>query len=469
MSVAAVYFGIWQAWTAISLSMNDRDGLDLRRFLVYPVPPGRIYLFGLASGLVGDPVALVWLLMLGGGFAGAALARPGAWLVPLAACVALFAVATVFLVALLQELLARLLASRRLKEIGIALSIAAFGWFLAAAAGGGHSVREVLEALGRLRWIAFPPALGAAAAARLYAGDVAASVPFLALLAAATALTGWASYRLALAMARSGGEGGRGRPAARPVRASLGPDGSLGALLEKEVRYLWRHPLARIYAVVIPAFSALVAWKVNPHIPEEAGEVVRALPLFGFALYTHLVLQVFWLNGFGWDRGGARALYLAPLEPARILGAKNAALYAFSLAVFAAAAALAAVVGGAPAGWAIVAAFALHAGLAPFLLGLGNVVSILNPRAAPFAVQRNGTLSWLSGLAGMAILSASVGLFALPVLAALRLDAPWLLVASWLALGAAGLALYRRTLPAAGRFLERRREPFLAIVCGDDA
>ena len=43
------------------------------------------------------------------------------------------------------------------------------------------------------------------------------------------------------------------------------------------------------------------------------GEVVRALPLLAFAVYTHLATQVFWLNAFGWDRGGARLLFLAPL------------------------------------------------------------------------------------------------------------------------------------------------------------
>jgi hypothetical protein len=54
------------------------------------------------------------------------------------------------------------------------------------------------------------------------------------------------------------------------------------------------------------------------------------------------------------------------------------------------------------------------------------------------------------------------------VLLALRLEAPWLLVGGWLALGAACLALYLRTLPAAGRLLASRREAVLAAVCGDD-
>jgi ABC-2 type transport system permease protein len=250
----------------------------------------------------------------------------------------------------------------------------------------------------------------------------------------------------------------------------LGPlRGRLAALVEKEMKYLLRHPLARIYAVIIPGLAALVAWKVEPAIPREAGEVVRALPLFGFAVYTHLVLQIFWLNGLGWERGGARTFYLAPLGLSQVLAAKNAALYAFSLGVFLAAGAVSLAVGGRPPGWAVAGALALQAGLAPFLYGLGNVVTVLNPRAAPFAVRRNGSLSWLSGLAGMAILSLACGAFSLPVLLALWLESPWLVPAAWAALGVAGLWGYLRTLPIAGRLMESRRDALLPVVCGDDA
>ncbi len=470
VGIPAIFFGLWQGWTAVSLSLNEREGLDLRRYLLYPIPPGRIWLLGVASGLVGDPVAIFWLVLLGGAFVGAAAGRFGTWLVLLAADLALFAVATVLLVALLQELLARLLASRRIREIAIGAAAALALWIAIGALDGmRHTGRELLATLGRAQWIAFPAALASAAARRLYAGDLLGGLPWLGLLAVAACSTGWAAFRLALGSARSAGDDGRA-PAPRPGGGWrlpwVGP--ATAALLEKEAKYLARHPLARIYAVIIPAFSALVAWKITPLIPAEAGEVVRALPLFGFALYTHLVFQVFWLNGFGWDRGGARLLYLAPLDPATVLLAKNAALCAVSLAVFGAAVVLAGAAGGWPPGWAVTAAFALQLGIGPVLYGLGNLVTVLNPRAAPFGVARSGALSWLSGLAGIAIVSAGVGLFALPVLPALRLEAPWLLPVAWIALGGAGGLAYRRTLDRVGELLERRREDLLAAVCGDE-
>lgn len=473
VSLAAIFFGLWQTWTAVSLALADRDGADLRRFLVYPLPPGRVYLLGLGSGIAADPVGLVWALLLGGIFAGAAAARPGTWLLALAVTLALFAAATVFLVALVQELLALLMRRRWLREIAVGLAVAA-GVALALAAGlprAGASFRQVLSALAALKWLAWPAALAWETARRLYAGAVGPGLPWLAALAAASAATGWLSYRLALAAARSGGDGGGETGAARPADGwRLWPwRGPFAALLEKEGKYLLRHPLARVYALMVPAFAAVIAWRIAPRIPVEAGEVVRALPLFGFAVYTHLALQVFWLNGFGWDRGGARSLYLAPVDLAEVLLAKNLAVHALSSAVFLAAAGLMLALGGGVPAWALAGALALHAGLAPAFYGLGNLVGVLNPRAAPFAVQRNGSLSWLSGLAGMGIISGASGLFALPVLLALRLESPWLVPSAWAALGAAGYWAYRRSLPAAARLLAERRDAFLPAVCGDDA
>jgi ABC-2 type transport system permease protein len=467
VGVPAMFFGLWQAWTALSLSLGEQDRFDLRRFLVYPLPPWRVWLLGLAGGVLGDPIGLVWLLLVAGIFAGAAAGRPGTWLLPLAAVLVAFAAATALFVALLRELLAWLLRARRLREVAVGLSAAAALWLLAAAWGGGASLRSALAALARLQWIAWPAALAAAAARRLYAGGE-GWLAWLAGLAAATGLCGWLSYRLALAAAQGGGElGGAGARGAGGWRLGALPPGT-AAVLEKEGKYLLRHPLARIYALVIPAFGALVAWKIQPLIPEEAGEVLRAVPLFGFAVYTHLALQIFWLNAFGWERGGARTWYLAPIGPRAILAAKNAALCGYSLAVFAAGGGLALALGGRPPVWALAGALALHAGLAPWLYGLGNLVSILNPRAAPFAVQRSGSLSWLSGLAGMGILSAATSLFALPVLLALRWEWPWLMSIAWALLGLAGLAAYSTTLPAVARLLADRRDALLPAVCGDD-
>jgi ABC-2 type transport system permease protein len=465
-TVAGLFFGMWQTWTAVSLSLAERDALDLRRLLVYPIAPSRIWAFGVAASILGDPFAIFWCVLLAGSFVGAAIGRFGGWLVGLGATLAFFILATVSLVALIQEGLGRLLRRRRTREVAIAAVYVLLGFGLAAlASAGAHTAVEVFRTLAHARWLAFPAALATEAARHLYRGEGLQAVPWIFWLAVSAVATTWAAYRLALAAARSGGEGVRG--GSDPGRG-WGLPGVRGALLEKEGKYLLRHPLASVLALVLPGLSALVAWKIAPQIPAEAGEVVRVLPLLAFVIYTHLATQPFWLNAFGWERGGIRTLLLAPVSGADTLLAKNVATYGFSLVVFAACACAGFAVGGAPPAWAIAAALALHAGLAPWLFAPGNLVSILNPRAAPMNLHRGGALSALSGFVGMAILSGAAAIFSLPVLVAVHLDEPWALAAGWGALGLAGLALYRWSLPREGALLAARREALLAAVCGDE-
>ncbi len=467
IAVAALFFGVWQTWTAVSLSVSERDAVDLSRFLVYPIPPSRVFAYGLAASVVGDPFAVFWLLILAGAFAGGALARPGAWVLLLAAAYALFVAATVAFVALVQELLARFLRGRRAREVAIAALYVGTAALLLFVSGGARSALQAIRALRVLRWIAFPAAFAERSVVALYAGRWGPALAALSALALAGAATAWAAYRLAIASARSGGPGA-------PHVASRGAagwrlPGRLGALLEKEGKYVVRHPISSVLALVVPALAAFVGWSFSPRIPADAGEVVRALPLFGFALYAHLATQPFWLNAFGGERGGARAWFLAPVSARDVLVAKNVSAYLLSLALFAASAAAGIVTGGAPPGWALAGALLLHAGIAPLFLGAGNVVSILNPRAAPHTVQRGGHVSTVSALAGMIVVAAGTAAFGAPVLLAIRADEPWLVPASFAVLGAASLALYRATLPRAARLLAARREALLDGVCGDDA
>jgi ABC-2 type transport system permease protein len=248
------------------------------------------------------------------------------------------------------------------------------------------------------------------------------------------------------------------------------PGGRFGAILEKEGRYLFRQPLARVSLLLAPSIMAFVAWRVEPRIPTEAGYVVRALPLFGAAIYAHLLLQAFWLNGFGWERGGARVFFLAPIDPAAVLRAKAFVLYGWSLLLFLVSAAVMAVVGkgGAPP-WAIGAALLLHAGTAPWLFTAGAVVAILRPKAASFAIQRSSAVSTFSGLLGMGIVSAVMGMFALPALLAVRVESTAALLAGWALLGAVGAVVFRLGLPREARLLAERRDEFLPAICGDDA
>lgn len=466
VAVAALFFGIWQTWTAVSLSLSDREAVDLGRFLGYPIPPSRVFAYGLVSSVVGDPFAVFWCLVLAGAFVGGVVARPGAWTLLLALAYALFVAATAAYVTLLQELLARLLRGRRVREVAIAAVYVGTALLVVLMSSGPRAALHTFRVLAWIRWLAFPAALAERAVGRLYAERWPAAAGWLALLALAAAAAAVLAYRVALASALAGGD--QAPRAAATGEGGWRVPGRLGALLEKEGKYVLRHPVASVLVLVVPALAGFVGWKLTPRIPVEAGEVVRALPLFAFALYVHLATQVFWLNAFGAERGGGRVWFLAPVAPVDVLVAKNLAAYAFSLALFLASAGAEIALGGAPPAWALVGALALHAGAAPWVLGAGNVVSILNPRPAPFTVQRGGHLSPVSAFAGMAIFAGVGLLFSIPAVVAIRVDEPWVLVGGWAAMGAAGAAAYRAALPRLARLLRDRREPLLDAVCGDD-
>jgi ABC-2 type transport system permease protein len=474
VGATAIFFGIWQTWTAVSLTLNDREGLDLRRFLVFPIPPGRVYAMGILTGILGDPIGIVWAGMLGGVFVGAAIARPGPWLLLFLLLLVAFAVATVIFVALVQEIMTAVLSTRRIREwamiASVCVSVGVFGLLVWSADRPVQAAGRAFPTLKIVQWLAWPAAFPAAAARELYARHLLGSLPWVAGLLAASAATGWLCYRIALAQATgagSAGEGATGRSA--PVGTGWG-GGRFGALLEKEALYLYRQPLARVSLLLAPAIMALVALKVEPRIPAEAGEVIRALPLFGAAVYAHLLLQSFWLNAFGWERGGARALFLAPIDLAAVLRAKAIVLYGFSLLLFLAAAGVLTMAGkGMAPPWAFAGAIVLHAATAPWLLGAGALVSILRPKAASFAIQRSSAVSAFSGLIGMGIISAVMGVFALPALLAVRTESPSVLVVGWAVLGLLGAWGLREAIPREARLLADRRDEFLPAVCGDDA
>ncbi|HET7753974.1 MAG TPA: hypothetical protein VFK85_08685 [Anaeromyxobacteraceae bacterium] len=468
VTITAILFGVWQTWTAVSLTLGDRDTLDLRRFLVYPIRPRRVWLVGLAGAAVADPFTLFWVALLGGAFLGAALARPGAWLGPLAITLVAFAASTAALVALVQEVGGRFARSRWFRELVLVAALVGWAALLVTTGFAAESPRALADILSRAQWIAYPPALAAAAARLLYAGRTAEAWPWIGLLAASAVVTALAAYRLALAAARSGGEGSAVRASSAPV--SVGLLGRVtGPLVEKELRYLARNPAVRVYSVVLPIITAIVAWHLARKPLGGAAELSAALPVLVMAAYVHLVSQAFWLNAFGWEHGGARTLFLAPIRAETVLRTRNRALAVSSLLLFVVCACAAISVAGWPPGWAIAGAVALNLGLAPALHGAGNVVSILNPRAVALGSRRAAPIPPLSSLGGLAIVSGATGVFGSPVLLAVWADSPWLMAPCWAVLAVAAYATYRATLPHVAALLERRREELLAAVSGDES
>jgi ABC-2 type transport system permease protein len=462
-----LFVGIWCSWTAMGLTLADREAFDLRRMLVYPVSPALTFVYEQVAALVGDPFSLLWSFLLLGAFSGAALARPGAWCLLLALVHLLFVAGTICMISLLQELLARALRIRRAREVGVAaIYLGVLLVVLRVGSGGIWGLFRFASSLSGLRWLPYPAALAGGAATRLYRGELAGALPWVAGQAVAVVATAWIAYRLALADALAGGEGGRARGAAGGSGWRL--PGRVGPILEKELKYLARHPLTAVLLLVVPGIAAVAGWGTRSLAYAGASELRAALPLFGFALYALLVTQAVWINAFGWDRGAARTWFVAPVRPADVLRAKNVASRVLAFAIFAGSALALVATAGPPPLWALLAALALHLGAGVWFVTAGNVVSILHPRPGSHALQRGASVAPLSALVGMGIVSAGGALFVPPVLLVVRLEQPWVLVWSWAAIGLAGAAVRRAVLPATARLLERRREELLAAVTGDD-
>jgi ABC-2 type transport system permease protein len=474
-SMALALFALWQLWTVLALTVDEGGTFDLRRLLPFPIRPSTVYFYGLLTGFAGDPIAWAMIIPIGAAWVGAAVGRPGVWVIGLGLAFIAFVAATIGFIALLAELLARLSHSRRGRELAMAALVLLImvglvaGSLLGDSRGLASALRRSLPVVQTVRWAALPPTLAAEASRQFFRGHLLSGMGWTLLLAGAGTLFGWLAYRLALSSALSGGASSAAEPGEKGEGWRLpGLTDRFAALLEKEVKYLLRHPLARLSLVLLPAVAAFVAWKLAAFVPEEAGEVVRALPLFGISLYTHLVHQPFWLNGFGWERGGCRLYFTAPVSPRSVLLAKNLALLGFSFGVYLFSLAIYTLVGGMAPAWALLAAPVLHLALAPMLYGVGNLLSVLHPKSVPFGLQRGGRVPALSGLAAMLSVSATGALFGLPVLVAIHLEEPWALLGAWTAIGLAAALVYWRALAAEGRLLAGRKEQLMAVIAGDD-
>lgn len=172
------------------------------------------------------------------------------------------------------------------------------------------------------------------------------------------------------------------RAASHPRRAML--SGAALAVMDKDLRYLWRDPqlkaallssLAPILLVFLPNLYA----DPSPHYSHYLTHFDAAGP-FGvlFApLPALLIVMVLAINAFGLERQGLQTLFLFPARPLDIFWGKNLAVGILAYAMEIILTLIKAAITG---GWFYVP-LALIGGLAALLamLGIGNVTSVLFP------------------------------------------------------------------------------------------
>jgi ABC-2 type transport system permease protein len=445
-------------WQIVPLMLGAAGAqLDMKRLVVYPVADRQLFalevllrlstgvemlivMLGAAVGVARNPSIPIWALA---GFA--------PW-------VAL----NLFLAVGLRDLLTRLLAGRRTREIAtLALVLLAAAPQLLSIWSPPPGVRRWLSvsALGHAPWeLTARHILGSATPASAAA------------MLAWTAAAFWFGRWQFLRTLRFDADAARSRPAdARsrwsgmvesvyrfPSRLFADP---LAAVVEKELRSLSRSPRFRLVFIMGFSFGLLI-WMPVVFRAESFGEGFLSNHYMTIVTFYAMLLlgEVLFWNIFGFDRGASQIYHLLPVGFGQVIAGKNIAAVFYILLEVAMVVAVC-VAFRLPAGWGRVAeALSVALVMSCYLVTVGNLISVYFPRPV------NPSQSWKSNSAGR-VQAALVFLYpvlAFPVLLAFlaryAAAAEWAFWAMMAFNAALGAVAYRISLASAVQAAAARRE-----------
>ncbi|MBK9169267.1 MAG: hypothetical protein IPM24_17645 [Bryobacterales bacterium] len=459
----------WQVSPLLVASLGA--SLDLKKLLVYPVEPARLFwvevLLRLSTGIE-------MLIVLTGSVAGI-FANPhfGGWsrLPVLLAGAVLFIVFNLTLAAGMRSLLERILAHKRLREVFVLfmiLTVAAPQLLLVL-----HVPPEALE-----RFFVSEPSRWwpwAAAASILLRG----ADPIAWLLLAAWTLAGygfgrWQFQRNLRFDAQAAGSAASERSLFRGgvfdklyrLPGVLLPD-PLGALVEKEVRMLARSPRFRLVFIMGFTFGLLVWLPVV--LRRGQGGVMSEHFLTIVSVYALTLLgQVSYWNAFGFDRSATQFYFAAPVRLWQVIVAKNiaAGLYIAAEVMAVAAASFALRLRFRPE--LLVEALTVTLVFGSFLIAAGNLTSVHLPRALnPERSAQGG-----GGSRSQALVLLVIPLAAFPVglafLGRYAFQSEWVFYGLLAFAGALGAMVYWLSMESATRALMEKREWLIGELARSD-
>jgi ABC-2 type transport system permease protein len=405
-------FLYWQIVPILMVSTGS--SLDLKRLLVYPIPHGQLFTIEVALRL---STAVEMLIMLTAAALGL-LRNPG---LPLWSPVVLlpFAGFNLLLSAGLRELVSRLFAYRRVRELAVLVIV------LAAAL---PQVLIETNLAARLRSLS--PGLrlpehiwpwGATANIALGQGTIADGIVVLFWVAAAYAFGRWQFER----GLRFDAEAARATKVKREERpgwleyAYRLPNAifrdPLGGLVEKEIRILSRAPRFRLVFIMGFSFGLLIWLPITFGRMRNPDSLMAGNYLTFISVYALMLMsEVSIWNVFGFDRSAAQAYYVIPVRFSTVLKSKNlAALFFVFLEITIIL--LVCLLIRLPVTWPkVLEAYAVCAVFATYLLAVGNLSSMHNPK------PMNPAQSWRSSGAGrfQAMLLLIYPVLALPIILA---------------------------------------------------
>jgi ABC-2 type transport system permease protein len=436
--------------------------LDLKRLLVYPVPPSQLFLLELALRF---SAGLEMLLVLFGLCVGLLWNPLLPWWAPAPALV--FGVFNLLLSCGLKALLDRMLQRKWVREIlvGSVLLLVILPPLLTWK-GVPPGMAGQLQQAAKLSWL-----LPSKAVALLATGQGTwTTVVVLAFWTVAAYWIARAQFAGALRLEEfsalpGGPDAARrsGGPLERLYRApSLLFRDPLAAVMEQELRLLFRSPRFRLVAMMSCALGS-VFWL--PMGMQSGDEFVASnyLPLSVFYIVTSLTDTLI-CNVFGMERGAAQVWFVTPVGIGTALRAKNLVaafvLFACLLFVATAAALLPVPVGGRQ----ILDAFAMLAVIAPVLIGMGNLASVSHPRAVdPRQTLRNSSSGWISA-AFLLLYAALSMLLSLASLARWALDSDAAFYAVMAVNWGLAVIVYRVATKSALETAEARKEEMISAL-----
>lgn len=167
----------------------------------------------------------------------------------------------------------------------------------------------------------------------------------------------------------------------------------LGALIEKEIRFLTRSPRFRLVFLMGFTFGLLVWLPVALGRQGASQSFLSTNYLTVVSVYSLLLLSeaCFW-NFFGFDRSAAQIYFLAPVAFSRVMIAKNLSALFFIVLEISMIAVVCGLLGMPLRPRTLAESFGVAAVISIFLLAAGNQLSIRQPRAMnPAASFRSGT------------------------------------------------------------------------------
>jgi ABC-2 type transport system permease protein len=453
-------FLYWQIIPVLLTSMGA--SLDLRKLLVYPIP--RRALFAIEVILRISTGVEMMLILTGAGVG--LLINPDVpkW-APLS--LALFVVFNLLCSTGIRDLLVRLLAHKRARELVVFLFVMAAALPQLMLFRGSQS---------RMR--------------QFFGGEPSAVFPWTATARLALGEFSWLSVGVMLAWTLAAYVFGRTQfeRALRFDAAEAGAKGSaskrrvsrlewwyqlpnallrdpLAALIEKELRFLSRAPRFRL--VFLMGFSfGLVIWApiaFGRFSTERSFLSDNYLTLV--SIYALLLLSdaLFW-NCFGFDRSAAQVYFLVPVKMSTVLAGKNLAACFLVLMEISAIALVCALLRLPLTGLQVLEAFAVTCVITLFILAVGNLSSLLNPRAVnPVKTMKTAAQSRSQALLMLAFPITLIPV-ALAYLARYAFDTEWAFFGVLLLSGVLGVIVYVYSMQSALKAASDRREQIIGAL-----